>query len=160
MPVSVTVRTNDAAMMNFLYGATGAMVPLVTLWGEEIRSVSVRTAPRRSGLLANSHTVRVGIVPGFAFATISANTNYAYFVNRGTGIHGPKGRIIKARKGKVFAFEGSGAHGPVRAGGTRQSGGLVFARSTKGSPANPYLETALHAVMDGVPGVRYRRFKR
>lgn len=160
MPVFVTVTTDQSAMAEFLYGARGAMVPLVTLWGEEIRTVSMRMAPRRSGLLANSHTVRVGIVPGFAFATISANTHYAYYVNRGTGIHGPRGRIIKARKGKVFRFEGSPSHGPQRAGGSAQGGGVVFARSTKGSPANPHLENALHAVMDGVPNVRYRRFRR
>lgn len=156
----VTVRTNHDAMAEFLYGPTGPMVRSVTVWGEQVRSIGAATAPRDSGLLANSHTVRVGIAPGFAFAAITANTEYALFVMRGTGLYGPRGRIIKARKGKVFRFEGRGAHGPVARGGSAAPGGVVFAKSIKGTPANPYLEEALHTVMDGVPGVHYRRFKR
>lgn len=156
----VTVRTNHDAMAEFLYGPRGPMVRSVTVWAEQVRSLATATAPRDSGLLSNSHSVRVGIVPGFAFAEITANTDYAIFVMRGTGLYGPRGRVIKAKKGKVFRFEGQGGHGPLARGGSRESGGIVFAKSIKGTPANPYLEEALHDVMDGVPGVRYRRFRR
>ena len=156
----VTVRTNHDAMAAFLYGPSGPMLTSVTVWGEQVRGLAVATAPRDSGLLAHSHTVRIGVAPGVAFAEITANTNYALFVMRGTGIHGPRGRVIKARKGKVFRFEGSGGHGPIARGGSAQSGGIVYAKSHKGTPSNPYLEEALHAVMDGVTGVRYRRFRR
>lgn len=156
----VTVTTNHDAMAAFLYGPSGPMVRSVTVWGEQVRTLATATAPRDSGLLANSHTVRIGVAPGFAFAAITANTEYALFVMRGTGIHGPRGRIIRAPKGKVFRFQGNGGHGPLRRGAKPAPGGIVFAKSHKGSPANPYLEEALHAVMDGVPGVRYRRFRR
>jgi hypothetical protein len=156
----VTVRTNHDAMAAFLYGPSGPMFRSVTIWGEQVRSVAVATAPRDSGLLANSHTVRVGVAPGFAFSEITANTEYALFVMRGTGLYGPRGRVIRAPKGKVFRFEGRGAHGPLTRGASRDGGGVVFAKSIKGTPANPYLEEALHAVMDGVQGVRYRRFRR
>ena len=160
MVVIVSVRTNHDAMAEFLYGPSGPMVRSVTVWGEQVRGIATATAPRDSGLLAGSHSVRIGVAPGFAFSEITANTNYALFVMRGTGIYGPRGRVIKAKKGKVFAFEGRGGHGPVTRGGSRQSGGLIFAKSIKGTPANPYLEEALHDVMDGVNGVRYRRFRR
>lgn len=156
----VTVRTNHDAMAAFLYGPGGPMVRSVTVWGEAVRTIATGTAPRDSGLLANSHTVRVGIAPGFAFAAITANTDYALFVMRGTGIHGPLGRIIKAPKGKVFRFEGRGAHGPRARGAGPSTGNVVYAKSIKGSPANPYLEEALHTVMDGVTGVHYQRFRR
>jgi len=156
----VTVHTNHDAMAAFLYGPSGPMFRSVTVWGEQVRSLATATAPRDSGLLANSHTVRVGVAPGFAFSEITANTEYAVFVMRGTGLYGPRGRVIKARKGKVFRFEARGAHGPLARGASPAAGGVVFAKSIKGTPANPYLEEALHAVMDGVPGVRYRRFRR
>lgn len=156
----VTVRTNHDAMAEFLYGPSGPMFRSVTIWAEQVRSVAAATAPRDSGLLANSHTIRVGVVPGFAFAEITANTDYALFVMRGTGLYGPRGRIIRARKGKVFRFEARGSHGPLARGASAAPGGVVFAKSIKGTPANPYLEEALHTVMDGVNGVRYRRFRR
>lgn len=162
MAVFVTTEIHHDAVVAFLYGPNGPMVRRVRHWGENVHAAAVRRAPRDTGLLANSGSVRVGVAPGFVFAVIAFRTHYARYVARGTGIYGPKGRPIRPVTARALRFEPGRAIGPLRRGAQHPAPGdrgTVFAASVKGSPPNPFLEDALHEVMDGVAGVRYRRFR-
>lgn len=163
MAVIVSVHNNQAAIHEFLYGPAGPMVGQVRRWGEDVRNAAVRRAPRDTGRLANSHNVTVGIAPGLAFAVISNTASYSLAVHEGTGIFGPTGRRITPVRAKALRFEAGRSIGPLPRGGTHLapgSRGVVFARSVKGTPPNPWLVDALEEVMGGVGGAVFHRFRR
>lgn len=103
-------------------------------------------APVDTGRLRASVGSEVDHGPGRRLVgRVYAAANYARFVNVGTGIYGPAHRVITPRRGKFLVFRPKGPAGPGinRAPGSR---GLVFARSVRGSPKNPFLTDGLRDV--------------
>lgn len=104
---------------------------------ETIENTARPLTPRRSGRLIGGYkkarklstprTLRgqVGSV-GIAKGGI---TDYAPFVHFGTGLFGPRHRLIVPKKAKVLHWV--------------QNGQDVFARSSKGQRPNPYFQKAL-----------------
>jgi len=99
-------------------------------------------APRKMGHLQDS------IVPGEltdTHATVVVNANYGIYVEKGTGLYGPKHHLIVPTKAKALHWKGGGA-GKVRLSGRsrvvkgKSLGDDVFAMSTKGSKAQPFFE--------------------
>jgi hypothetical protein len=94
-------------------------------------SEAQKLVPRKTGHLQRS------IQPGRLtdeFAIVDARTPYARYVEEGTGVHGPRKRRIQP--GKVMAWKSNGR----LTGRARSSGsGTIFATSTEGSKAQPYL---------------------
>lgn len=92
-----------------------------------------RLARVDTGTLRRSITFSV---TGSSAETISgrvgSNLNYALMVEVGTGIYGPRGRRITPKRAKVLAWQGKG--------------GPVFAASTRGRKATPFLRPALRAM--------------
>lgn len=78
----------------------------------------------------------------------TANVGYAVYVEKGTGIYGPKGKPIKPKRAKMLAWQ-TGEGGPggpnLRLSGNRRviggqaRGGWAFAKSVRGRPATPYM---------------------
>lgn len=58
----------------------------------------------------------------------------AYWLERGTGIHGPHGTPIVPTSSRLLVFPSKG-------------GGMVFTTSVQGTPARPFLEPALDEVV-------------
>lgn len=91
--------------------------------------------PRRinTGTLYRSIEIqrtRAGIIPAY---TIGTSVRYASWVHDGTGIHGPRGRIITSRRpGGVMRFRA-------------KSGDIVYARFVRGMRPNHFLRDALRA---------------
>lgn len=96
-------------------------------------------APRKTGTLQRS------IVPGEltdTHATVVSGAPYSRYVEEGTGLYGPKHQRIDP--GKVMRWAGGGSSKVRLTGRSRTKGGkavadVVFARSTKGSKAQPFL---------------------
>lgn len=64
---------------------------------------------------------------------VGTNVKYARFVHDGTGLYGPRHRMIRPVRRKFLRF---------RVRGTR---GYIYARAVKGSPGNAFLKNALPA---------------
>jgi hypothetical protein len=69
---------------------------------------------------------------------IGTNVRYARWVHDGTGLYGPRRRLIRPKRAKVLRFSGR------RYGKT----GYIYARHVKGMKPNAFLEDALIAARD------------
>ena len=96
-----------------------------------------------------SQTIRRGTITETSAEIRAGGQNgvgYAGWVERGTGIYGPRHRPIVPRKAKVLAWRTGVAGGPTLtlAGRSRirkgvELAGWAFAKSVRGRPATPYL---------------------
>lgn len=133
------VRVNKAHLTQTLVRGG---VKLVSGTLERTVTFAKALAPKDTGYLHNQTRWRIThVTAGSVSGVAQSHTTYAYFVNTGTGIYGPRGRPIVPVRAKVLRF-------PAR-GGRRGRGGFVHARSVKGSPANPYLVRGLRAATAG-----------
>jgi hypothetical protein len=66
-------------------------------------------------------------------AIVGTNVRYARFVHDGTGIYGPRGRVIRPKRRKFLRFRPKG------------TGRWVYARKVRGMRPNPFLANALVA---------------
>lgn len=135
--------------------------------GNRVQNVARRRAPKDSGSLAASIRVSVGVgavssnggsPSGFIFADIGSSLDHAIWQHEGTGIYAGRG-YITAKSGRVMRFKPGRRPGPLRGSGKfdrgrARSGGYVFAKKVKGVPPNPYLVTALVAVVGGSGRIR------
>lgn len=98
------------------------------------------TGPRRvdTGLLRNSVLAQLQVRPNGLAVRVGTGIYYARYVHDGTGIYGPKHKVIKPKNGKFLMFR-SNTYGAKRG----KYRGFVFARSVKGMKPNPFLKNAL-----------------
>lgn len=113
---------------------------LHTLQIDTVAEAKRLTVPiRKTGNLGRS------IRPGFLSAKsafVNAEASYAAYVEKGTGIYGPKHRPIVPRTKKVLAWR-TGAvtlSGRSRVKDGVEQAGWAFARSVKGRRPTPFLE--------------------
>ena len=90
--------------------------------------------PRRinTGVLVGSIYARPVVVDGAPACRVGTPVRYARLVHDGTGLYGPRGAVIRPKKGRFLVF-------------TPKGGGVVFARQVKGMKPNPFLKNALPA---------------
>jgi hypothetical protein len=125
---------------------------LARLQTEVTREAKARV-PRKTGNLGRS--IRAGYLSAHR-AYVVADAGYALYVEKGTGIYGPKKRPIVPRTKKALAFHagGPGARrlsGRMTVGADRKYGSgsdLVVVKSVKGRRATPFMEPAAHAVVE------------
>lgn len=99
------------------------------------------SGPRRirTGRLKSSVKKELVVRPEGLSMRIGTTLYYARYVHDGTGIYGPKRRVIKPKRAKALVF---------RAAYGRKSGrykGYVVVKSVKGMKPNPFLVEALPA---------------
>ena len=108
--------------------------------GDIIVADARERAPQATGQLVNSIQVTEqptgSVLSGGATMTIGAGAPYATFVEFGTGIHGPKGTRIYPKTKKAMRWEGAG--------------GYIFARSTAGMKAQPFMVPAVEENLDTI----------
>lgn len=97
-----------------------------------------RMVPRRTGHLGRN--IRPSTLSE-RDALVVAQTPYAAYVERGTGIYGPHKKPIVPRTKKMLAWRTGATRltGTSRTRGGRQLAGWAFARSVRGRKATPYL---------------------
>jgi hypothetical protein len=151
MAVVVTVTLNQPEIYALL-------TDRIRRIGNKVQNVARRRAPKDTGALAVSlHTV-VGAAPGFVFADIGSNLDYALWQHQGTGIYAGRG-YIWPKRATMMRFKPGRQVGPVRGSGRfsrgrRNASGYVYARKVKGTPPNPFLVSALYSVVGGSGRIR------
>jgi hypothetical protein len=91
--------------------------------------------PKRvdTGRLRASINTQIIIHAGQPVCVVGTNVRYALWVHDGTGIYGPRHRMIKPRLRKRLRFK------------PRGSARYVYARAVRGIPPNRFLANALRA---------------
>lgn len=93
--------------------------------GALILNTEKREIPAKTGTLRRSVNLRLFNIG----VEVGPNSKYASWVHNGTGIFGPYGTPIVPKKAKVLAF--------------KVGGKMIFARSVKGQPANPFVQRTI-----------------
>jgi len=87
--------------------------------------------------------------------TLTNSRNYAVFVEKGTGIYGPRGHRIFPKSASVLHWQGKGTTHTISNGSTSytvsSSGQGIFARSVQGRPAKHMAERGLEQYTYKVP---------
>lgn len=101
-----------------------------------------KRAPVNFGRLKSSITHRVEGVGGGVSALTGTNVQYAAFQEFGTGIYGPRRRMIRPVRAKILRWKGGKAGRDVRG---RFTTGFIFAREVRGVRPKRYFAGALKA---------------
>ena len=152
------VVINEAALREVLTGPRSVAVRTADRLGRQITNLAKANAPVDDGRLRGSIGYTVRVEGSRVILTVGSPLKYALYRHNGTGIYGPRHARIYPKNGKVLRFTVKGGpRGPMPQGHRRPRGRVVFARSVRGVPANPFLYDALRAVLAGTPGARVHR---
>lgn len=102
---------------------------------KRVESRAKRLVRVDTGRLRSSITSELEHDAGGPVGYAGTNVHYAQAVHDGTGLYGPRRRLIVPRRARVLAWRGRG-------------GKMVFSRSSRGSRPNRYLAEALPAALD------------
>ena len=123
-----------------------AMKNGMTMATEKLRDFTMQEAPRSPAANLLKHIVGDVQEEGQKIkGTVVVNprsetgASYAVFVAEGTGLYGPKKKLILPKKGKFLVFKG-------------RDDDFVFLRSSKGMKPNPFHERALQKCAPLLPG--------
>lgn len=135
---SASVKIDRRALSRLLSDRTGPVARLVLRPGvAKVRRAAkriVRAEAYDTGELHNSIYGKVVKVGNRLYGEVGATAAHASFIEKGTGIYGPRKQMIIAKPGKVFVFR------------SRTTGQLVFTRRIRGTRPIHFLERALDAV--------------
>lgn len=102
---------------------------------EQLTTEVKRETPVDTGKLRNSWTPHISNHR----LTLTNSRNYAVFVEKGTGIFGPRGHRIFPKSAKVLHFKAAGAD--------------VFTTNVRGQPARHMAEKGLHNFTYRIPNI-------
>lgn len=88
-------------------------------------------------------------------ARVRARDRKSLWIERGTGVYGPRRKPITPKRGKYLVFRIPKGAPLASMSGDRKPGDLVFAKSVKGRPATHTMERAAKRVASK-PGRRWR----
>lgn len=141
--MAVSIVLNQRAIASLEIAATEADLKVRA---NRVLNAARRLAPVDEGRLRASLAITYTRVGGNAVAQIGSNLPYAIFVEQGTGLYGPRASRIYPKRGKFMVWPVKNNSGTGR---RRYKGGKtqthVFARSTAGMKARPFLVPALDA---------------
>lgn len=135
------VTLNQAQLNELLRGPTGPVVQHVTRLCRRVTNQAKRNCPVDEGTLRASITYAVLPSPQYVLGRVGTPIEYGLYQHEGTGVFGPKGRPITPIRRQYLRFEVKSGTAAV---GSRP---LVFARSVRGVPPNPFLLRALESVV-------------
>lgn len=138
---TATSRLNREALAAIVVSPNGPIAQDLLRRGIRVQSQARRnlgggpTGPRRidTGRLRQSISVDLRTYRGRPAVRIGTNVHYARYVHDGTGLYGPRRRLIRPTTKRVLRW--------------RAGGGFVYARYTRGMRANPFLSSALDAAI-------------
>lgn len=111
----------------------GPVAEIVRDRGERVRDMARLMAPVDTGALRDS--IRADLEhDGVSYVShVGSDLEYAIWVEMGTGLFGTHRRRIRPKRAKALRWESGGQ--------------VIYAASTRGMRAQPYLRPALSAVM-------------
>lgn len=143
----------DPSVLQFMFNSPqGAVAKDLMKRGARVESRAKRnvsgiggSGPKRvdTGHLRSSIKHQLVIRPEGLSVRIGTNVYYARFVHDGTGIYGPRKRVIKPKRAKALVWR-SQQYGQT----SGRFRGFVVAKSVKGMKPNPFLAAALPAFRD------------
>jgi hypothetical protein len=148
--VSIRVTIHEAELRHLLQGQDGPVVTAVRQVGQRVTNEARRRCPVDHGHLRASIQLTVRVESHRIMCRVGSSLPYALYVHEGTGLFGPNPHVIYPVSARVMVFSPGRAIGPQRAGhiapAQGRRGGPIFATSTIGQPAHPFLTDALQAV--------------
>lgn len=129
---NVRITMHQAAIADFLHSPSQPIHRAVASRVRKTDALAAATAPVDEGRLRNARNSGVRDEGSRLVGHVEFTVDYAIYHAKGTGIYGPEHRPITPKKGKALVFR-------------TKSGVLVFAKSVKGIPPNPWLVNALKA---------------
>jgi hypothetical protein len=147
MPGAIVTLQLDKAAIIDLTSPAGAPARELVRRANRVKNKAQTLVPVNTGVLRSSISVSPPTKAGSTIMVrVGSGVGYALFVHEGTGIYGPKGALIKPKSGQALRWPAVNNSGKGRrrykAGITE---GYVFAKWSKGSPANHFLTDALPA---------------
>lgn len=133
MASTVRTRLNFSAITAFLYSPAGPIVGRVRELGRQVENAAKRMAPVDRGALRASIGMQITVNGTRIVARVGTGLEYALYVHKGTGLYGPRHRLIRPRRAKALTFK-------------PRSGPRVFVKFSRGQKPNPFLVKALQAV--------------
>lgn len=133
MTARVTVRLYRGKLEGLLTDSNQVVGKSMDDKAKKVIAEIQRTAPRRTGRLANSFSHKLARRGGEITAVITSSTDYWVYVEKGTGIYAGRG-FITPKRAKFLSWQ----EGSKR----------IFARKVRGQKANPFVENALRAAAD------------
>lgn len=140
--MAVVLRLDDAAVRRLVSSPDGMFARELRRRGARVETEAKRRCPIDTGRLRSSIRTELVTVDGQLAAKVGTNVKYAIFVERGTGIYGPRGQPIRPVRARALRWVPRGQNE------------AVFAREVRGMKPRPFLLPALESEFPG----RVRRF--
>lgn len=131
------VVINAAEMRRLIASPSGPVFRVLRQKAALVEAEAKRRCPVDTGRLRSSITTEMSVVNRSPRARVGSPLDYAVFVEKGTGIYGPRHRPIRPRRAKFLSWIDRG------------TGKRVFAREVRGVRPRPYLVPALQAIFPG-----------
>jgi hypothetical protein len=140
--MSVTHKLNTSAVHALLTSPQGGVVKDLIRRGLLVESRAKRnlgSGPKRvnTGRLRSSITTTLVMTNGKPGVRVGTSLKYAIYVHEGTGLYGPKHKMIVPVNKKVLRWKTKGKKGG--------KGGYTFSMKSSGMRPNPFLKNALKA---------------
>lgn len=137
MTVNVKYFPYRSEIIRLLYTPAGEVYRGVRKWGEQVEKLAAIRAPKQTGRLSTQSMVmmKAQIGAGKTIATVYFYAPYAGMVHQGTGLYGPRGRMIRKRRPMRFRSR-TGARGPY-----------AYTHTSRGQRPKPFLVSALRLIM-------------
>ncbi|MFE2934962.1 HK97 gp10 family phage protein [Streptomyces sp. NPDC059278] len=138
MTVRVNITLNEPEIERLLRSPDGDVARMVRRVADRTANLARGMAPVDNGPLRASIRVEMRYTGRQVKAWIYTPLEYGLYVHEGTGIYGPKGQMIRPKRGQYLVFESRNARttAPGR-------GRMVFAREVRGVRPRRYLLNAL-----------------
>lgn len=127
--------------------------------GRKVVNAAKERIPVDEGRARASLTHTVDVSATSVTLRVGSPLPYVRYLSEGTGIYGPKKRLIRPTTKQALKFPTPKTIGPLRVGQRRPAAtnrGFVFAKSVRGIPPNSFFRDALAEVF-GAGNVRSGR---
>ncbi|MFJ9719883.1 HK97 gp10 family phage protein [Streptomyces sp. NPDC101213] len=131
---------NESELNVALHGAQGPVVRLVERLTDRTREAATALCPKRSGRTSRSFRSEVKVEGDKVVGRVWSDDPVVEWLEKGTGIYGPRGQRIYPRRAKVLRWEDGGR--------------VFFAPSIKGMRPQPFMRRALEIGTAGYGTVR------
>lgn len=131
--MSVKIVYNESELSLLLTGPTGGVAKDMMRRGQLVENQAKRLCPVDTGRLRSSITHELRQERGVPVVRVGTNVKYAVYVHEGTGIYGPRHRMIVPVRAKALRF--------------KVDSKVVYAKHVRGVRARPFLVEALNAAV-------------
>lgn len=139
----ITNQLDRAAIQALLKSPQGGVVKDLLRRGLKVQAAAkrnLRSSPTRvnTGRLSNSITFRLVTYNGDPAVRVGTTVFYAVYVHEGTGLYGPRHRLIRPVNKRALRWQKRGGRG-------KSKGGWTYSTYSSGMRPNAFLKNALPA---------------